>query len=182
VFLGGLRGDDEDVRAVRRGELERHEVLGLGRLLDARVDLFGRSLRVGVRVELGQFEGQILGLQVYLAREERSIRYLTASQLELAIHGIARLLQHLGVHLGDELVLGECPRDPDRDRSLGRRRAATRRGPVLTRPARREHQARREQSRPKDELAGFPHGSFPLSASFLGSSGPEAGWTKPLSL
>ncbi len=98
----------EHVRAVRRRDRIGHEALvGAMAAASASATSCGIAVRRGLLVRTRQVEPGVLRLEVDVAAGQRLVAHLAVGDLELAGDRVARALQNLGVHLGDQLVLGE---------------------------------------------------------------------------
>ena len=121
------------------------------------------------RIEEQQQRREVLGLEIDLPRLQRGLRDLPRSEVELPFHRVAGVLEHVRVHLRDELVLGERARDADDDRALPRAG-----GPRDVRGRRCARRPRRQQaSATRIGATRRSHGFTTTPAAADGSTSPE---------
>ena len=111
VLVGRLLADDKAVLVGRRGIVQRGQTLRLER--GAERD--GRCLRIvgrlaGAAVDELEGGGRVLGEHIDLTRLEGREDDLAVAELELAFHGRAVALEHLGEDLAEDLLLVEVGR------------------------------------------------------------------------
>src|SRR4029450_9300137 len=166
ILVGGLLGDGPAVLVLGRALLEGDQALGVEQRRQGGVDLLAGGLG-GVGLEERQHRPVVLGQQVDLALLQGREHDLPAAQVAPGGDVDAGLLEHGGVHLGQDELLGEVGRADGHARLLVGLRA-----PLEVVPAAAGGQDQRQAGGGRGPTKPDPsHGcsSFPLGAGTLSS-------------